>query len=316
MERLAKRHDVYDIAVEGAHEFFANGILVHNCDELAAWRYPEAWDMLMFGLRLGDDPRAVVTTTPKPVKLVRDLLRDPTTAVTRGSTYENKGNLAPAFLSQIVAKYEGTRLGRQELNAEVLEDVPGALWNREMLDSLRIKRAPEDLKRIVVAVDPAGSSGEDADETGIVVCGLGRDGHGYVLEDLTCRESPDGWAQAAVNAYRRHKADRIVAERNFGGDMVESTIRTVDRNVPVTLVHASRGKVRRAEPVAALYEQGRVHHVGAFAAMEDQMCAFTADFDRAKAGYSPDRLDAAVWGLTNLMVEGQAPQPVFGTYGR
>lgn len=276
-------------------------------DEAAAWRYPEAWDMLMFGLRLGNDPRAVVTTTPKPVKLVRDLLRDPTTIVTRGSTYDNRANLAKAFVEQITRRYEGTRLGRQELNAEMLDDVPGALWDRTDIDvPYRVKIAPNTLKRIVVAIDPATTSGEDSDETGIVVAGLGHDGEGYVLADLTCRETPNRWAKIAVDAYKHFHADRIVAETNQGGDMVEATLRTLAPNVAYSRIHAKRGKVLRAEPVAALYEQHRVHHVGSFAAMEDQMCGFTADFDAGKAGYSPDRVDALVYALTELML-GETP---------
>lgn len=267
------------------------------CDELAAWKYPEAWDMLMFGLRLGSDPRAVVTTTPKPVRIIRELLAAPTTVVTRGSTFDNAANLAPAFLAQIVAKYEGTRLGRQELLAELLDDVPGALWQRGQLDTLRRKAAP-DMARIVVAIDPAMTSGEDADETGIVVAGKGVDGHGYVLADLTCRLSPDGWARRAIEAARRYQADRIVAEVNNGGEMVEHTLRTVERSIPYKAVHASRGKRVRAEPVAALYEQGRVHHVGGFPELEDQMCTFVPDtFDG-----SPDRVDALVWALSELML--------------
>lgn len=277
------------------------------CDELAAWRYPEAWDMLMFGLRLGDHPRCAVTTTPKPVRLVRDLLAmgAPRCVVTRGRTYDNSANLAASFLAQVKAKYEGTRLGRQELNAEMLEDVPGAMWNRAMLDANRVRRAPDTLRRIVVAIDPAVTSGEAADETGIVVAGVGQDGIGYVLDDLTCKDTPDGWARKAVNAYRANKADRIVAEVNNGGDLVEATIRMVDRSVPFTAVRATRGKAVRAEPAAALYEQGRVKHVGAFATMEDQMCAFTSDLDRKALGTSPDRVDALVWAITELMVEKQ-----------
>src|SRR5690606_1996644 len=189
------------------------------CDEVAAWKYPEeTWDMLQFGLRLGEDTRTVVTTTPKPIRLVRDLIDDPDTIVTRGSTYDNAQNLAETFLRQMEQKYEGTRLGRQELFAEVLDDVPGALWNRKMLDELRVKKAP-DMTRIVVAIDPAVTSGEESDETGIVVAGKGVDGDGYILEDLTCRMSPDGWARRAIQAYHKYEADRIVAEVNQGGDM-------------------------------------------------------------------------------------------------
>ena len=280
------------------------------CDEIASWRYPEAWDMLMFGLRLGPDPRVVVTTTPKPVKIIRELLTDPTTVVTRGSSYENRANLADAFFAQIIRKYEGTRLGRQEIEAELLDDVPGALWNRTRLEELRwpLYKSVPDLVRIVVAIDPATTSGEDADETGIIVAGKDGGGRGYVLADRSGHYTPTEWAQLAIALYRQHKADRIVAEVNNGGDMVEATLRMIDPNVPYTAVHASRGKVVRAEPVAALYEQqpGRVFHVGTFPTMEDQMCAFTTDFDRKTAGFSPDRVDALVWALSDLLVE---PEP-------
>jgi phage terminase large subunit-like protein len=282
------------------------------CDEVGAWRFPEAWDMLMFGLRLGTDPRVVVTTTPRPTKLIRELLgrAGKDVVVTRGSTYENRANLAAAFFDQIVRKYEGTRLGRQELDADVLDDVPGALWSREGIEAVRHQRAL-DLERIVVAIDPAATSGEDADETGIIVAGKDAQGHGYVLADASGRYAPADWAKTAIALYRAHSADRIVAEVNSGGEMVEATLRMVDPNVPFTSVRASRGKVVRAEPVAALYEQGRVHHVGTFAKLEDQMCSFTTDFDRSRAGYSPDRVDALVWALTDLLV---AEMPGWGVY--
>lgn len=272
-------------------------------DELAAWRYAEAWDQLLFGLRLGTDPRAVVTTTPKPVNVIRELVTAPTTAITRGSTYENRGNLASAFLEQIVAKYEGTRLGRQELNAELLDDVPGALWQRSQIDALRVRSCP-DLVRVVVAVDPATTSGEKADQTGIVVVGVATNGHAYVVADRTCRLSPDGWAREAVAAYDEYRADRLVAEVNNGGELVEATIRTVSRRISYKAVHASRGKRVRAEPVAALYEQGKIHHVGALTDLEDQMCAFVPDV----TSESPDRVDALVWALTELML-GPAATP-------
>jgi phage terminase large subunit-like protein len=272
------------------------------CDELAAWRYEEAWDMLMLGLRLGPDPRCVVTTTPKPVRLVRRLLGDATVAVTRGATRENRGNLAPPFLAAIVARYAGTRLGRQELEAELLDDVPGALWQRGALEAARVAAAPA-LARVVVAIDPAASAGPEADETGIIVAGVTEDGAGYVLEDLSGRMSPHQWAARALEACRRFKADRIVAEVNNGGDMVEATLRALDPSAPYKPVRASRGKAVRAEPVAALYEKGRVRHVGAFPSLEDQMCGFTPTFDRATAGFSPDRVDALVWALSELMVE-------------
>jgi len=275
------------------------------CDEVGSWRYPEAWDMLMFGLRLGRQPQTVVTTTPRPTKLIRELLAraDRDVVVTRGSSYENRDNLAPSFFAQIVAKYEGTRLGRQELNAELLEDVPGALWTRAMIESARLRSLVRDMERVVVAVDPAVTSGDDADETGIVVVGKGTDGHGYVLADASMRGTPLEWARVAIGLYRTHGADRVVAEVNNGGDMVEATLRMVDPNVPFTAVRATRGKVVRAEPVAALYEQGRVHHLGVYPQLEDQMCALTSDFDKASAGYSPDRVDALVWGATELLVE-------------
>lgn len=263
--------------------------------------------MLMFGLRLGTDPRVVITTTPKPIPLVRELLKDRTTHVTRGSTYDNRGNLAPAFFSEIIRKYEGTRLGRQELLAEILDDVPGALWTRAMIDAARRDEYP-DLWRVVVAVDPAVTSGADSDETGIVVAGAGVDDHGYVLADLSCKLSPEGWARRAVDAFWRYNADCIVAESNNGGEMVRSVIHTVDQRVPVELVHASRGKIVRAEPVASMYEQGRGHHVGSFPTLEDQMCSYAPGmFDG-----SPDHMDALVWAFTKLFLDG--PQPMLVTY--
>jgi phage terminase large subunit-like protein len=285
------------------------------CDELAAWRYPAAWDMLLFGLRLGADPRAIVTTTPRPTTLIKALVADPNVVVTRGTTYENAANLAPAFLDQIVRRYEGTRLGRQELDAEILEDVPGALWDHATIEAARLSALPE-LTRIVVAIDPAAGSGAHSDETGIVVAGKSGNGHGYVLGDLSGHYAPVEWARAAIAAYRAHGADRIVAEVNNGGEMVEATLRMVDPTVPFSAVHASRGKVARAEPVAALYEQGRVHHHGAFPVLEDQMCAFAHDFDRTAAGYSPDRVDALVWALTELLVTPITGEGIFEAYRR
>jgi phage terminase large subunit-like protein len=282
------------------------------CDELGSWSRPETWDMLQFGLRLGRMPRCLVATTPRPTKLIRELLaregRD--VVVTRGSTYENRANLAPGFFDQVIRKYEGTRLGRQELNAELLEDTPGALWSHGIIDAAR-QAAARHLVRIVVAIDPASTSGEDADETGIVVVGKDHQGHGYVLADISGRYQPIEWATIAIAAYRTHHADRIVAEVNNGGEMVENTLRMVDPNIPFTAVRASRGKVTRAEPVSALYEQGRMHHIGTFVQLEDQMTNFTSDFDRRAAGYSPDRVDSLVWGCTELLVE---PMKGFGIY--
>jgi phage terminase large subunit-like protein len=283
-------------------------------DELCAWQYAqETWDMLQFGLRLGQNPQCVITTTPKPLQVLKALLANPAAVVTRGSTYDNRANLAEGFFKQIISRYEGTRLGRQELNAELLDDVPGALWARDAIDGARTQSAPE-MQRVVVAIDPSGTrgAGDDGDEVGIVVAGKGVDGRAYVLADRSCKLSPDGWGRRAVTAYREFKSDRIIAERNFGGAMVENVIRAVDRSIPYKEVTASRSKVARAEPVAALYEQNRVSHVGTFPALEDQLCMMTGD------GYagdgSPDRADALVWAISELMLGNVAPSPIFGTY--
>lgn len=265
------------------------------CDELCKWRYPrETWDNLMLGLRLGR-PRCVVTTTPKPLPLLKELLAQGTTVVTRGTTYENLGNLAEPFRQYVLGQYEGTRLGRQELNAEILDDAEGALWNREWIERSRVAIVPP-LLRVVVAVDPAATSSQTADEAGIVGAGVGHDGHLYVLDDRTLRASPLGWAQEAVALYHTLKADRMVGEVNNGGEMVELTIRTVDRNVAYKAVHASRGKQARAEPVAALYEQGRAHHVGTFSELEDEQCQWVPG-----QGASPNRVDAVVWAAHELL---------------
>ena len=264
-------------------------------DELAAWRYAEAWDQLQFGLRLGQDPRSVVTTTPRPTPIIKDLMRATTTHVVQRGTRENAVNLAPAFLSSIVAKYQGTRLGRQELNAEILEDNPDALWQRDQIEAQRVLKAPP-LKRVVVAIDPSASSGEHSAETGIIAAGIGYDDHGYILADGSTRGTPNAWARAAVTAFHTHGADRLVYEANQGGEMVAATLHSVEAALPLKAVHASRGKQTRAEPVSALYEQSRVHHVGSFPALEDQMCEWVP------GGSSPDRLDALVWALTELML--------------
>lgn len=276
------------------------------CDELAKFRYmQETWDQLQFGLRLGEHPRALVTTTPRPLPLIRKLLNAPEVFVTRGRTFDNAANLAATFLRQIDDRYGGTRLGRQELEGEILEDIPGALWTRSQIDEYRVTEdeAP-DMERILVAVDPAASNEEGSDENGIVGVGLARDNdgyaRGYVLADRSLRGSPEEWARTAVKLYRELSADRIIAEKNNGGEMVASVIRSIDRSVPVTLVHASRGKHVRAEPISALYEQGRVHHVGRFDKLEDQMCLFSIDNLRDKNTGSPDRVDALVWGLTEI----------------
>jgi predicted phage terminase large subunit-like protein len=285
------------------------------CDELGSWKHPEAWDMLMFGLRIGKNPRVVVATTPRPTRLIRDLVsrngRD--VVLTRGSTYENRANLAPAFLEQIIRKYEGTRLGRQELEAELLEDVEGALWNRTMLEEARwpAHKALPELIRVVVAIDPAATSGEGADETGIVVAAKDATGRGFILDDLSGRFPPTQWAKTAIAAYRKHEGDRIIAEVNNGGEMVEATIRMVDPNVPFTAIRASRGKVTRAEPVSALYEQNRIFHVGAFPQLEDQLCSFVPGV--APTGFD-DRADSLVWALTDLLVAPMSNEGIFEYY--
>lgn len=269
------------------------------CEELAAWRRPDAWTQLRLATRLGR-ARTVVTTTPKPVKLIRDLVArkdQPGVEFTLGSTFDNEANLSAEFITEVRQAYEGTRVGRQELYGELLLDTPGALWTLAMIDPHRAAQVPP-LRRVVVAVDPAVTAGEDSDQTGIVAAGVADDGHIYVLADRTLRSSPDGWARAAVDLYDELGADRIVAEVNNGGDLVETVLRAVDLSVPVRKVHASRGKRMRAEPVAALYEQGRVHHVGDLAALEDQLTTWTPD-----AAGSPDRMDALVWAITDLAVE-------------
>jgi predicted phage terminase large subunit-like protein len=272
------------------------------CDEIGAWNEPQAtWDMLMFGLRVGLHPQWIGTTTPRPIPLLKALLARKDVVVSRASTFANQANLASTYLETVKARYGGSRLGRQELDGELLEDTVGALWQRAWIDAQRVEKAPANLKRVVVAIDPAVSTNEGSDETGIIVAGVSLSGHFYVLEDLSGKFSPDKWASRAVSAFRRWRADRIIAEKNNGGDLVESVLRSVALNIAYRAVHASRGKVTRAEPVAALYEQGKVSHVGdGLSILEDQLCAFTSDFDRSDAGYSPDRLDALVWALTEL----------------
>lgn len=279
-------------------------------DELAAWRYPESWDQIKLGCRLGKNygqtPRAFISTTPRPTAIMRALVEDPRTVVSRGSTFENAANLADEFITTIVRAYEGTRLGRQELYAELLTDTPGALWTLATLDGSRVVQAPVELRRIVIAVDPAVSSNKDSDETGIIVFGVGENGHGYVLEDLSGIYTPDGWGRRAIEAHQRWKADHITAEVNQGGDLVVANINAVARDmgvrVLVNTVHAARGKAVRAEPVAALYEQQRIHHVGALPKLEDQMTSWSP----STSSSSPDRVDALVWGATDLMIDSDA----------
>jgi phage terminase large subunit-like protein len=252
----------------------------------------------MFGLRLGRNPRAVVTTTPRPNKLVKGLLSSQNTAITRGSTYDNKANLAPTFLDQIVKKYEGTRLGQQELYGAVLDDNPGALWTRAVIESGRVKKHPR-LTRIVIGVDPAVSANETSDDTGIGAAGLGIDGEVYILDDATeIMASPHVWGKAVVACFDKHRADRVVAEVNQGGDLVESNIRAQRAYIPIKKVHAKKGKALRAEPVAALYEQGKVHHVGCFPELEDEMCDWNPTLANQK---SPNRIDWMVYAVTELL---------------
>tara|TARA_Y100000114_G_scaffold74036_1_gene67875 strand:+ start:587 stop:1585 length:999 start_codon:yes stop_codon:yes gene_type:complete len=271
------------------------------CDEIASWRYPEAFDQLMFGLRLGSDPKCIITTTPRPSQMIRNLVMRSDVVLTSGSTFENEENLAASTVSMLREKYEGTTLGRQELYAEIIDATEGALWKPQMIDETRLSPDVEkELQSIIIAIDPAVTSGDDSDETGIVVVGKDGQNRYYVLEDLSGRYSADNWGRIAVRAYFEWQADRIVAEVNNGGDLVERLIRTVDPNVPYRGVHATRGKMVRAEPVAALYEQKRVHHMGTFPELENQMCTYTGE--RPKP--SPDRLDALVWGLSELSKSG------------
>ncbi len=273
------------------------------CDELAKWRDgTRAWDNLLLGLRLGDDPQVLVTTTPRPNALMRRVMAMPGLIETRGKTRDNRF-LPDSFVEAIEGDYAGTRLGRQELDGELIEDAVGALWTRGMIEACRVREAPE-LARVVVAVDPpAGSEDGDGDACGIVAAGLGADGLGYVLEDASIAgASPEGWAQAVAACAARHEADRVVAEKNQGGEMVRSVLSGADDALPITLVHASKGKTARAEPVAAKYERGQVRHVGTFPDLEDQMCGLIAGGGYAGPGRSPDRADALVWALTELML--------------
>ena len=271
------------------------------CDELASWQYPnETWDNLNFALRLGRRPRSIVTTTPKAVDLVRSLPNRPGVHVTRGSTYENQDNLPPSFFNGLIDQYDGTRIGQQEIHAELMDEDEDALWKREWIEKARLRTQPP-LSRIVVAVDPAMSTGPTSSETGIVVVGADmRRQHAYVLADESGRLSPNNWALRVIHLYDKFNATMIVVEDNAGGQMAEATIQNaVDRTLPVKTVRARRGKYIRAEPVASLYEQGRVHHVGRFPALEDQMCTWNADLGPSQ---SPDRADALVHAVTQLIL--------------
>jgi phage terminase large subunit-like protein len=277
-------------------------------DEMVAWADDQGtWDMMQFGLRLGKHPRVFVSTTPKPTKLIKDIVSAPDTFVTRGSTYDNAENLAPTFLAAVKRRYEGTSLGRQELLGELLFESEKALWSRDTLDKTRVKSAPP-MKRIVIAIDPSASDKETSDECGLVAAGRGEDDHIYVLEDSTERMSPQKWGQKALGLLQKWKGDRIVCEINNGGSMVERVIRTskfttpegiVDgRFVPVRNVTATKGKFTRAEPVSALFEQGRAHMVGVHTKLEDQL----VEWEPLGRRKSPDRLDAMVWAITELAV--------------
>jgi predicted phage terminase large subunit-like protein len=285
------------------------------CDELCAWergKIGETWDMLQMTLRKGRRPRRIVTTTPKPIPLLRALLKRDDIVVTRGKTVDNAANLAPTIMQDIVQRYQGTRLGRQELDAEVLLDIENALWTHEMIEQARAPRHVPELERVVVAVDPSGTggAGDKGDAIGIVVAGKGTDGRGYVLADWTIKASPDVWGRRVVEAYRHYNADRVVAERNFGGALVSNLLRTIDPNISYREVSASRGKIQRAEPAAALYEQGKVSHAADLTDLETQMLAMTSNGFQGDG--SPDRVDALVWALSELMVKAPRGEFVFG----
>ena len=282
------------------------------CDELAKWRYAEeTFDMLQFGLRLGERPRQLVTTTPRPVPIIKRLMKQAGTAISHAPTKANALFLAPSFLEAIVGRYAGTRLGRQELDGELIEDRPGALWSRDGLEACRVEAAPEDLTRIVIAIDPPVTARKTSDACGIIAAGLGADGRAYVLADRSKRQAkPTDWAEAAIGLWHGLKADCLVAEVNQGGDMVSEVIASADASVPVKQVRATRGKFSRAEPVAMLYDQGKIHHVGSLPELEDEM----ADFGPGglSNGRSPDRLDALVWAVSDLMLGPKASPRVRG----
>jgi phage terminase large subunit-like protein len=278
------------------------------CDELAKWRHVDAtFDMLQFGLRLGVRPRQLITTTPRPIALIKRLLADPRTAVTRASTHANAAYLSPAFLDEVLARYAGTRLGRQEIEGEIIEDRTDALWTRNLIEAVRVPMAPP-LLRLVIGVDPPGSARPGSDACGIVAAGIADNGMIYVLADATVQQlAPHGWANAVVALFSRLRADLVVAEGNQGGDMVRAVLQQIDPAIPVRTVHATRGKWLRAEPVAMGYQQGKVKHVDPpLESLEDQMCGF--GINGLSSGASPDRLDALVWAVTDLMKHGTGPR--------
>ena len=269
-------------------------------DELAKYKKArETWDMLQFCMRAGTDPRQMITTTPRPIDLIKEIAagEEGRTVVTKGRTLDNQSNLAPGFIEKLQNRYGGTRLGRQELNAEILGDLPGAIWSQSVIDAFRVPDVP-DRERTVVAVDPAVTNSEESDEHGLVAACIGGDQEGYLLEDASMRGTPAEWARKAIEMYTRHQADGVVVEVNQGGDMVAHTLRAIRPNLPIIEVRATRGKHVRAEPIAALYEQGRIHHVGQFPEVEGQMTQFTTEGYQGEG--SPDRTDALVWAFTEL----------------
>ena len=280
------------------------GVQFHRawCDELASWRYTETFDNLMMALRLGHNPKCIITTTPRPTKIIRSLAKRSDTKLITGSTFENIDNLAESSIEMLRERYEGTRIGRQELYAEILEDVEGALFNYKNIEENRLIEYPNDLQRIVVAIDPAVTSNQNSDETGMIVAGRDVNNHYYILHDASQISSPDEWVKKAISLYKQYECDRIVAEVNNGGDLIERLLRTQNQSIPYTSVRASRGKIVRAEPISALYEQNRVHHVGVFKDLEEQMCQFTGN----AVQYHDDRVDALVWAITSLQNSGQA----------
>jgi phage terminase large subunit-like protein len=306
--RLRNGSTIYaDGADDGAPTIQGKNLRGLWADEIGLWRkWQQAWEeSIRYAVRLSP-ARIVATGTPKRGHpLVKMLMADPTVHKTLLRTSDNAANLDPALLDELYAKYGGTTLGRQELEGEILDDVPGALWRRAMIEMYRVPAAPP-LRRIVVAIDPSATSTESADEAGVVVCGVDYQEHGYALADVSLRAAPRDWAMAAITEYRRWKADNIIAESNNGGEMVTAVIHAVDPNVPVKLVHATRDKHTRAEPISAYYEQGRIHHVGTFETLEDQMCSWNPDTDPK----SPDRMDALVWGFTEVMQTN-----TWGSYG-
>ncbi len=281
-------------------------------DELAKFRYAqEAWHQLSLALRLGSNPRVVITTTPRPIPLIQELVKNPSVEVTGGSTFDNAQNLPTGFLDGVSAQFEGTRMGQQELYGVILAQLEGALWSYDLIESLRTREVPA-LRRIIVGVDPAVTSSETSDETGIIVAGIGENNKGYVLADRSLHASPMEWANRAVQAYQEFEADCIVAEVNNGGDLVETIIRTIDPNINFKAVRATRGKVKRAEPIAALYEQRKVLHTcNGLEKLEQQMCSYVPGITSS----SPDRVDALVWGLTALMLNHSAANPALWQVG-